>query len=373
MRVGFAPGDRLYWSGDAGEIMRCKARATDYPARIAELCRRVSPTDLVMLGDGRFYHRVVAGLARRGEIAADLHVVEHGLIRPGLILVEPDGMASQSRIRDRFSAEELATETPDLDRPSAGSFAEYAALDVGYHVANMIAGAFYNPNYVRHSLDSPLREYSGWALKAVTRPARGFLRRRAERRISAHGGPRFLFPLQLATDFQVRDHGCAEPMEETLRRIVSSFAEHAPQSAILVVKRHPLDNGWTPWRKLVDRYAAQKGVSGRVEYVDGGGLDALLAKARGVVTINSTVGLTAILGGIPCCVLGTAVYDVPGLTDPSGLDAFWSAPRPPDRDTARRFERFLLAHYHVPGAFDGPGSKIGAENLADRICGSVQA
>ena len=38
----------------------------------------------------------------------------------------------------------------------------------------------------------------------------------------------------------------------------------------------------------------------------------LLRNAAGVVTINSTIGITALYHGVPVKVLGNAVFDVPG-------------------------------------------------------------
>ncbi len=40
--------------------------------------------------------------------------------------------------------------------------------------------------------------------------------------------------------------------------------------------------------------AAARGVAGRVAFIDGGDLHALLRACRGVVLVNSTVGLAAL-------------------------------------------------------------------------------
>ena len=368
-RVAFTAGDRLYWSKSSGDVVWFRDRKEAYAAWIKEICLRLGVTDVVMLGDGRFYHRVVAEMIRAGDLAVRLHVVEHGLMRPGLILVDPDGLGGNSLISKNFAASSHAADPPFSARPRGGSFAEYAAMDVAYHLASLIGGPIVNRNYVRHSLDHPVTEHLGWIKKAATRPVRAWQRRAAERCIAGWGDVRILlFPLQLATDFQVRDHGAGETLEATLSRVVESFAAHAAPNARLVIKRHPLDNGWIPWRRIIALQVARLGLEGRIEYVDGGSLEALLGRVSGVVTINSTVGLTAILSGVPCCVLGTAVYDIDGLTTSGGLDVFWRKPIPPDPALAERFRAFLLAEYHVPGAFDGPGSRVGAENVAELIC-----
>ena len=63
--------------------------------------------------------------------------------------------------------------------------------------------------------------------------------------------------------------------------------------------------------------------------------------------------------------LGQAVYRAAGLTDDRPLDAFWSAPRPPDMARVRAFADFVRTTFHVRGTFDGPGARTGAEALAD--------
>ena len=60
-------------------------------------------------------------------------------------------------------------------------------------------------------------------------------------------------------------------------------------------------------------------------------VDKLLDGARGVVTVNSTVGLWALRAGRPVITLGDAIYDIDGLTFRGGLDAFWTEAGPPER------------------------------------------
>ncbi len=59
-----------------------------------------------------------------------------------------------------------------------------------------------------------------------------------------------------------------------------------------------------------------------VTFLEGGVSDRLLARAAGVVTVNSTVGLAALRAGVPVKPLGDAVYDVPGLTHSGDIARF---------------------------------------------------
>jgi capsular polysaccharide export protein len=83
---------------------------------------------------------------------------------------------------------------------------------------------------------------------------------------------------------------------------------------MLVVKQHPLENGLRNWRALLAGVAERAGVSERVVFIEDDELPALAAGASGMVTINSTSGMVALERGVPVFTLGTAIYDVPGLT-----------------------------------------------------------
>jgi len=367
-RLGFCPGDRLYWSRRAGRFIRCAVAKDAFCKWIEQFLSTERPTDIVMLGDGRFYHRETLAVAKRLPVRPRFHIIEHGLIRPGWILVEPNGMGSASIIPRTFRPSEQH-EAPIAPAMVPSTFLRYAALDVAYHTAGMMFGRCYNRHYVRHSIDPPHREYAGWVRKLLLRPRSLLGSTRDLRRIEdADGRPVFLFPLQLESDFQIRDHGGGLNLREHLDRVLRSFARQAPKDALLIVKRHPLDSGLTPWQQIISSACLSLGIEDRVIYLERGVLQRLLDVSQGVITINSSVGLQAILRGIPCLTLGSAVFDLPGLTSPGSIDRFWRKRTPPDPVIASRFHDFVLARYHVPGAFNGSGLRIGAATLAERIC-----
>ena len=125
--------------------------------------------------------------------------------------------------------------------------------------------------------------------------------------------------------------------------VLTSFAESSSKRRLAVVG-HPLDEGLIDWRRLVRGYAG-------AQFLDGGISDALLAGATGVVTVNSTIGLSALRRGVPVKTLGSAIYDIAGLTHPGDLAGFWHDPRPPDRDFLAVFLRALIGATQVKGGY----------------------
>src|SRR5262249_29321674 len=123
----------------------------------------------------------------------------------------------------------------------------------------------------------------------------------------------FLVPLQVNNDGQVRDHSRFRDMRHFLDEVVGSFADHAPPDLGLVVKHHPMDRAYTDYAGHIAQLAAKHRLQERLRYLHDPHLPTLLQHARGVVTINSTVGLQSLFHGTPVITLGESVYNVPGI------------------------------------------------------------
>ncbi len=354
-RVLLCPGD---WVFSRGPARAYRGAPEGWAAWLRP--RLAGATDLVCLGDGRFWHRTA--IAEAEALGVAVHVVEQGYLRPGWITVEPRGIGARSAVRRGA----LAGGAAPASEIRAGGFANYAAMDVAWNLANLLGGPAW-PHYRRHALDPPLLEWAGWAAKALGAPLAASRARAVLRAAVGWRGPVFLLPLQLETDFQIRRDGPEGGMTGALNEVVASFAAHAPSDALLVVKRHPLDHGAALWARRVRRRAASAGVPERVRYLAGGDLGGLLRAATGVVTVNSTVGLSALRLGRPVKALGAAIYDRAGLAHGGPLAGFWRRPEPPDPALVARFVATLAARVQMPGAFDGPAARTSAEALARRI------
>ena len=344
-RVLFCPGDALFWRGRPAISFR--GRRADWPAFFAAALRDFGATDVVALGDGRWAHREGFALARAA--GARVHVVEQGWLRPGWLTLEPDALGA-------WRPDPAAPPAPEPPAPQfRASFAAFAAMDVAHHLANFALGPFSYPHHRSHEVIHPAREWAGWLGKAARGPWRAAAHKRALAEIDAATGPLFLFALQLETDFQIRDHGPAGGLRAALAQTLASFHRTAPPGARLIVKPHPLDPGLTPWRAL-----AQEAL-----YLDGGALEALYPRLSGVVTVNSTVGLSALRAGVAVATLGRAVYE--GLAHRGPLDAFWRSAAPPDPDRVAAFTGQMARAIQTPGAFDGEGMAPGAAGVAAMI------
>jgi capsular polysaccharide export protein len=256
---------------------------------------------------------------------------------------------------------------PDEELPPITASFRRRVRDTARHYIAVHARALAFPHYKTHRPEAPLLEAAGWGWKYLRKRARD---RAAERTLEALAGkPFFLLPLQLSGDYQIRNHSPFPDMPAATAFVIESFAAHASADMHLLIKAHPLDSSFFPWRRFIARRAKRLGISGRVHFIDGGDLDDLAADARGMVCVNSTSGTLALAAGTPVCTLGEAIYNVPGLTFDRHLDEFWTDPTPPAPGLYEAFRRVLVDRCLVRGGLASESAVATlVQSMADKLC-----
>ena len=131
---------------------------------------------------------------------------------------------------------------------------------------------------------------------------------------------------------------------------------------------HPLDNGLIDWRRLSPGCARARAVADRVVALEGGIPLDLLRHAAGVVTVNSTAGITALCLGVPTKVLGSAVYDVAGPHLPGPARRFLARRRRrPTRTLLPPFLRALIGTTQIRGGFHKRVAGLAIAGLVQRL------
>ncbi|WP_246263338.1 capsule biosynthesis protein [Caulobacter soli] len=367
-RINFNGGDLVDWGGEGDNYGR---GADAWPGFLTRLVRARGITDLVLFGDCRPLHRVARAAAP--GLGLTVHVFEEGYVRPDWVTLERGGVNGFSELPDdpqwyRDAARGLDPVPRRAPLPSAIGWR--ARASVLYYLAAVLAGPLF-PGYRTHRPWHPALEAIGWARRVLRR--RPATPRQPGPALGSEAGY-FLLPLQLDSDYQLRAHSDFAGMQPALVRILTSFARHAPPGPRLVIKEHPLDNGLRDWRRRVLDCAQALDVADRVVFLEEGDIDALVAGAQGVVTVNSTTGTLALAAGVPVITLGRAVYDVAGLTHQGSLDTFWRARQQPDPALYEAFRRVLADRCLLWGGFYAietrPGLVLAA---ADRILRAADA
>jgi capsular polysaccharide export protein len=368
-RINLCFADWLFWHDH--RAVNYRGRLPAWEGFLREFVLNHAVTDLVLLGEQRKYHKQAVALAQ--SLGLRVMATDFGYFRPDWITLEPNGMGEQSTMpKDPAVIRRLAVGLDEVDFTPRyrDSSVRMSLGDLAGSLGNVLFRPFY-PHYQQSDeRPHPFVYFPAMGLSLIRKSMRA---REVERKLECvlrSNRPFFVFPLQLDHDFQIRAYSPFRGMDEAIDRVLESFARHAPQECELVVKTHPWDPGMLRWGDLIERKARVLGVSGRIHYLDGGSLDDMMAKSRGVVTINSTSGLKALQLNRPVQVLGSAVYAIEGLTNASGLDAFWTDPDQPDVQLLDAFIRLLVDRTQVRGVFFDPEGKRSAQSqFVNRLVG----
>lgn len=370
-RINFNAGDTVYWGARSATAFR--GGLQNLPDFLKSQFCAHDVTDIALFGDRRPIHLPAIALAKQSGIR--VHVFEEGYFRPHWVTLERDGVNADSLLpRDPAWFRPTADRMPNASthQPFPAPFSSRALYDMAYHLCNL-GNIVLFPRYRTHRPVVSALEYLGWARRFAKMP---FYKSRDKLTIAnalTGDASYFLLPLQLDSDAQIRDHSPLKNMREVMTLVMTSFANHAASNARLVIKNHPLDTGFTDFARHINKLSQQLALQGRVDYLESGDLDALLAARRpsggrccaGLVTVNSTVGLSALGLGCPTITLSNPAYNLPGLTFQDGLDTFWQNPVPPDAELFKCFKNILIHTTQINGGFySAAGIALAVKNAA---------
>ena len=268
-RVNFNGGDYAFWR--IGNGIDFRGRASEWPRFLDDLVCDAAISDIILFGDCRPLHRAAIRIAEQRQVL--VHVVEEGYIRPDWITFEKGGVNGYSSLpKDPDWYREQARDLPEWERPPnvPGSFRRRAFEDVLYNFASA-AAIWRFPYYRTHRPYYLMIEYAGWLRRLAL--MRKFQRQAAAAIAALTGDPIYFFPLQLDCDYQMRVHSRFRATSLAIDYVLRSFAQHAPSTARLVVKLHPMDSGLVDWVGIVGHVAT--------EHLGGGARNR--ARRRGVI------------------------------------------------------------------------------------------
>ena len=344
-RMIFNAGDALNWSG-AGKT-RFTGSAADWQAQFPQIAGAY--TDIVIFGESGPYNQAVINLAK--TIPARLWVLENGYFRPDWITLERDGVNAHSSLPR--NADGYGEPVPEMAvSQSVGLILPYHVLNISlYHLIQLVGNWRYpryrNPYVVPAWLQcaSHIQRYLRLTFRKTVSYEADALRQK---------GRFFLVCLQRDGDNQLLRYSPYADNASFIAAVMDSFAQHAPKTARLVFKNHPLDPGLTDFNALVATLSGERGLGQRVDFIDGGNLADICRASDGMVVNNSSAALSALGFGTPVKVLGKAFFDFEGLTCQSALDDFWNDPTPADPDLFKRFRAHVLAKAQINGNFHEP-------------------
>ncbi len=347
-KFNFTGGDCLFYPLGAN-IYRRGMKA--WPAELESYLLEHQISDVFLFGDCRPIHEPVRAIATKLKIVT--WVYEEGYLRPDYITLEKNGVNGFSSLpKDpEFYRAYANVDIPEA-KPVGRSWFVAMIWSLLYYASSISMRPFFG-GYKHHRdiywLDF-FREFFGLVKKGIFVVTEY---RTLFKLIDRLEDKYFFVPLQVRNDAQVTHHSNYESIEEFISEVMISFSRYAPKETVLVFKNHPFERAYYSHKKFIDKLTVKHELEGRVVYVNDLYLPVLLRHTRGVVTINSTVGLSALHHYSPVKVCGNAIYDFEGLSYPQGLDRFWgdASKFEVDRQVFHGFRRYLLQYNQINGNF----------------------
>lgn len=351
-KVHFNWGDALFWRNTI-RADHFHARADKWQHWFENYIEHRQITDIILYGDCRALHKAAIEIARANNIT--IHVFEEGYLRPNMITLEHDGVNANSPMLTNKTATRKKINSyadkiiPKPDRNVGKPMRAQIFITFIYYLAILCGGLFARQH--NHRQFPPITEAYLWFTRFAINEWRKHKSRKIYERLQTNAPEFFMFTLQLSEDYQIRTHSDFGSTTRSIYLVISSFAKHAAQDDMLVIKNHPLDNGKVNYSKIIKRTAKDLGVTQRILYVESGSLIHLLDNAKGLVCVNSTSGLQSIHRAIPTKILAPAIYNFKGLVDDQPLDKFWTNPKAPDNDFYQNFRKYLIDTNQINGSF----------------------
>ncbi|WP_390313243.1 capsule polysaccharide modification protein KpsS [Campylobacter coli] len=344
-KLNFNGGDFLFYPSGK----RCKCDEKDLENFYENFFKEKKIDAIVMYNDCRLIHAKAIKVAK--GLGIGIWIFEEGYLRPYCITFEKDGVNANSSLpRDKnfYLSCNILTKESIKEIPGGFKFMAFSAFL--YWLFSFLLAPFFN-NKLHHRTLFPF-EFLFWFRSLYRKYLYKLTEKKLNQKIYSLEKKYFLAILQVYNDTQIKHH-YKKSIEEFIEELILSFANHARAKSYLVFKHHPMDRGYRNYSKLINGLSQKYHVEGRIFYVHDAYLPTLLKNALGCITINSTVGLSAILEGCPTKVCGNAFYDFEGLAYPKKLQFFWREAHAykPNPNLVLNFKNYLLNTNQFNGNF----------------------
>ncbi|MFK0423564.1 capsule biosynthesis protein [Campylobacter coli] len=345
LKLNFNGGDFFFYPRGK----RCKCDEKDLENFYENFFKEKKIDAIVMYNDCRLIHAKAIKVARK--LGIGIWIFEEGYLRPYCITFEKDGVNANSSLpRDKnfYLSCNILTKESIKEIPGGFKFMAFSAFL--YWFFSFLLAPFFN-NKLHHRTLYPF-EFLFWFRSLYRKYLYKFTEKKLNQKIYSLEKKYFLAVLQVYSDTQIKYH-YKKSIEDFIEELILSFANHARAKSYLVFKHHPMDRGYRNYSKLIDELCQKYHVEGRIFYVHDTYLPTLLKNALGCITINSTVGLSAILEGCPTKVCGNAFYNFEGLAYPKKLQFFWREAHAykPNPNLVLNFKNYLLNTNQFNGNF----------------------
>ena len=311
---------------------------------------------IFMYGNVLIPHRqaltLVEELKKEG-IHVNTHIFELGYLRPNFVTLEDKGVNYNSSFLK--SREFYLKQDPYKFFPIPKKYARFRIRKIwkpisfinhsfkNYKIVNREHKLQPNPIYIWYQI-------KGFFLKYYFRLNEYKLKKKCffENKF-------FLVVLQVSTDSQITEGSDIKDNKKFIYKVIKDFAKAKPNNTNLVFKHHPRDRGYTNYLNQIEKFSKEFGFYKQVFYIHDYFLSKLFQNpnCQGTVLVNSTVGYQSLYHSVPLKSLGSAPFNIKGLSDQRNLVAFFRNPLPVDKLLFKKFYKYILENSQINGNFDG--------------------
>ena len=354
-KINLNGGDDWFYPSTLADTFNYTQDSSQFSDYISRFIKENQINAVVCFGDTRLYHQMAKQVCLSQNIS--FWVFEEGYFRPYWVTLEKQGVNAYSLLpKDAtwFQAALPRLAKPFYFEPKVveGGFAPVAKIAIQYYFAMFWKRKEF-PNYQHHRASSLWYYSLAWLKSGWRRVWFACWEKPIRRKIvSGKMGRFFILPLQVNTDSQIRVHSDYANVRECLLHVLSSFAIYAPNDCKLVIKHHPMDRGFIDYRREIKKFLKRyPQLKGKIIYIHDIPLPDLLRQGVGMVTVNSTSGLSALIHNMPVKILGKAAYDIAGITSQQTLRQFWRQPEKPNSDYFHAYRVYHINQTQINGNF----------------------
>jgi capsular polysaccharide export protein len=311
---------------------------------------------ILLIGEYRLMHRIAIKVAKNLNIK--IIVFEEGYIRPNFITMELNGVNANSNLKEKFikkwnknknkNKEIKINKINDLNiKKSKSNQYLYATI---YSILTYINHYKYKDYQHHKNLDPWINAF--WGIRSYIRnkiysvTEKNFLNKIKDKKY-------FFIPLQIYNDFQVIEHSKYFNIEEFIEEVIKEFSKvDFTEETFLIFKHHPMGRGIKHYGNFIN-YCKNKYKVKCIFYIHDVHLPTLLKNAKGVISINSTVGLSSLYHGKPTLLTGeNTMFDIEDISNyKKTYQEFFLNPQEPNKNKFNMLYNYIIQETQVYGDF----------------------
>lgn len=360
-KLNFNGGDKYFTYKKINNVYDYRGKNSEFKDFLNIFIKENEIDGIILFGDCRPLHKIAIELCK--EINIKVFVFEEGYIRPNYVTLEINGVNANSLLMNTIEEElskykktslEIDKEfehSKTLQTKHFHNMKKLTKLAILYWL-NLEFGKKEYPNYVHHKDGDIFQSAQYWINSYVKKKKYQYEERNIEKMVENEWSKKyFLVALQVYNDSQIKEHSKFRNNKRFIYDTMKSFSKFGREEDMLIIKQHPLDIPYHNYDKFIKILTRLFKLENRVIYVHDLNLPILLRNSKGLVTINSTTGLSALYHQIPVMALGKAMYDIKGLCFQKDINAFWKSANKVNFNDFKKFRNFLIDKTQVVGSF----------------------